>query len=75
MYIYVPITEFRAGEIRHGIRELKAETCRRIGGYIYSNGTIYGTEAYTDPEGVRLFWNKETWKADVYRYNVGEVRA
>lgn len=70
MKIYVPMTGTRAGEALHAWAELEAERCRILGGFIYCDGTIYGQIAYTDLEGVRLYWNKEEWKAVAYRYEV-----
>ena len=69
MTIYLPVTEFKNGSVVHGIRELNSDRCRMLGGYIYCDGTIYGDRAYTEPDGVWLFWNKEDWKADEYRFN------
>lgn len=69
MTIYVPVTKFDRGDVVHGIEALEAEHCRILGGCIEHRGTIYGDNAYTDPAGVWLFWNKEDWQADKYRYN------
>lgn len=69
MKIYVPVTEFKNGGVVRGIRELNSDKCRMLGGCIYHCGTIYGERAYTDPEGVRLYWGKEDWKAEQYRYH------
>lgn len=69
MTIYVPVTEFKGGGFVHGIAQLDSDKCRILGGYIEHCGTIYGNRAYTDPRGVWLYWDKEDWRADEYRYN------
>lgn len=68
MTIYIPVTRFERGSVVHGMETLDSDKCRILGGCIESCGTIYGSHAYTDPEGVRLFWSKEDWKAEQYRY-------
>ena len=68
MTIYVPVTRFAHGDIKHDIAELNAEDCKIIGGYIECRGTIYSNVAYTDPQGVWLDWNKEYHKAEEFRY-------
>lgn len=69
MTIYVPVTEFKGGGFVHGIAQLDSDKCRILGGYIEHCGTIYGDRAYTSPDGVWLYWNKQDWLADEYRYN------
>ena len=68
MKIWVPVTKFESGSAIHGIEELDSDKCRILGGHIECYGTIYGDRAYTDPKGVQLYWSKEDWKAEEYRY-------
>lgn len=68
MKIYVPVTEFEHGAVKHGIAELDSDRCRILGGCIEHCGTIYGERAYTIPEAVLLYWSKEDWRAEQFRY-------
>lgn len=70
MKIYVPCTKVEHGGAVRGIEELNLEECRMLGGCIESRGTIYGTTAYSEREGVWLYWNKEDWKAEKYRVDI-----
>lgn len=64
MTIYVPVYNRGAYECR----ELESSKCRILGGYIECNGTIYGKDAYTDPQGVWLYVHKDYHKAEEFRY-------
>ena len=65
MTIYVPVYD----RGKYECRALDASKCRMLGGFIECCGTIYGKTAYTDPQGVWFYWNKEDWKADAFRYH------